>query len=212
MSWVAGGGKFGLRAARLLLSRGMPCRIVEKDPRRCVQLAEEGFGVECDDAVDFLAALLSSGASPSWVIAAVPLHFAFEWSRKCLFPEVDLRRSSPPEALLQLLPHLSRGPSGDLYASYADFLCPEDCLEDATCAVTGERRPESLYRRIARLDLPGVNILVVRSYQLAAGVGGIRSVDLKRAIDAIRDHKRPFLLATSCRCHAVLTYFVKSIC
>ncbi len=212
MAWVAGGGKFGRRAAGLLSRRGMPCRIVENDPRRCAQLEEDGFEVECADAVDFLAGLLWASSSPCWVIAAVPLHFAFEWSRKSLSPYVGLRRSSPPEALFQLLPHPVRGPSGDLYASYAGFLCPADCLEAANCAVTGERRPENLYRRIARIDLVGVNILVVRSYQLAAGLGGIRSVDLKKAVESIREQTGPFLLATSCKCHAVLTYFVKSIC
>lgn len=145
------------------------------------------------------------------MVAAVPLHLAFEWLKKSLSPVAELRRSSPPQLLIPLLPHASIAPSGDLYASWADFLCPEDCREGPKCAVTGKPRPESLYRRIAGLDLAGVNILVVRSYQLAAGVGGIRAADLIRARNFILSQEGTFLLATSCKCHAVITCFAKSI-
>ncbi len=210
-AWIAGGGRFGRRAARLLAARGMPCRIIEKDARRCAELAAEGFGVECADAVGVLAARLPSEVQTVWVVAAVPFHFAFRWLKRRLSPGIGLRRKRIAEPARLGLPNLIAGASGDLYASHADFLCPKDCREGGCCPVTGKERPPALHRSIAALALPGVKILVVRSYQLAAGVGGMRGRDLEKARDIIERGEGPFLLATSCNCHAVLTYFKKSM-
>lgn len=211
-AWIAGGGRFGRRAARLLAARGISCRILEQDTRRCAELAAEGFCVECADAVDVLAARLSAAPRhPVWVVAAVPFHLAFRFLERTLAPQIDLRRRSFPDPACLGLPNAMAGVSGDLYASHAAFVCPEDCREGGICPVTGKDRPPALHRRIAALSLPGVNIFVVRSYQLAAGVGGILTRDLEKAREFLSRERGPFLLATSCNCHAVLTYFEKSM-
>lgn len=210
-AWIAGGGRFGRRAAQLLAVRGIPCRILEKDARRCAELAAEGLRVECADAVDVLAAWLPAEPQSAWVVAAVPFHFAFRWLKRRLPPGIGLRRKRLAEPTTLGLPNLIAGSSGDLYASHAAFVCPEDCREGGCCPVTGKDRPPALHRLIAALALPGVNILVVRSYQLAAGVGGIRARDLERVREILERKEGSFLLATSCNCHAVLTFFEKSI-
>ena len=64
-----------------------------------------------------------------------------------------------------------------------------------------------MYRRLAELRIYPFSSLVVRSHQLAPGVGGYRPARLKQlAVDARR---RPgyLLVSTACRCHAVISSF-----
>lgn len=60
---------------------------------------------------------------------------------------------------------------------------------------------------IQRLPVANVKILVIRSFQLAAGVGGLRPRDLLSVLDQARTSTTPILLATARRCHAVINTF-----
>jgi hypothetical protein len=208
--WIIGGGAFGLRAAESLrrLEGLTGIVIVEHRPERCRLLSRKGFSVACEDGVDFMARHLDAPAPNLWIVAAAPVHVAFEWMLARLSPTVRVQLLPVPEAIASLLPNATRGRHGEIYASNADFLCPPDCLEAGrVCTATGRARPCSMHAFIQRLPVTNVKILVIRSFQLAAGVGGLRPRDLISALDQARKSKTPILLATACRCHAVLNSF-----
>jgi hypothetical protein len=49
---------------------------------------------------------------------------------------------------------------------------------------------------------------IIRSRQLAPGVGGFRTVDLLRLLKDLQRQEvrgRPFLIGTACRCHGVIS-------
>jgi hypothetical protein len=98
------------------------------------------------------------------------------------------------------------GKTGDLYTSLASFLCPEDCPEPAQfCTITKQRRAEPLYRTLEDLRGP-FESRVIRSQQLAPGVGGYRPAALLTLLENIKKRtgpRRTILISTSCRCHGV---------
>jgi hypothetical protein len=47
--------------------------------------------------------------------------------------------------------------------------------------------------------------LVVRSRQLAPGVGGYRPEDLFSMYERVQKGASPFLISTACRCHGVVS-------
>jgi hypothetical protein len=104
--------------------------------------------------------------------------------------------------MLDLLPNPMVVNESNIVCSRADFVCPDDCPEGELCTVTGKPR-EPLYDALERLELPGYNMLVQRSSQILPGVGGYRLGDLHRLAHFV--DKGRFLIATSCKCHGILT-------
>ena len=85
------------------------------------------------------------------------------------------------------------------------FYVPDDCPEPVDrCTVTGRARPLVLFEHLAALDVPGWPVVVVRSRQLAPGVGGFRPSDLLAAERRLCEAGGQVLLATACRCHGVI--------
>lgn len=208
--WIIGGGRFGLRAAETIGAAGPAADIliVEKDPRRCREIERLGFRVFEADGIDFLKRRLTRPAQRQWIVAAAPIHVAYEWVRASLAGRTRIEPVAMPAEVSGLLPNAVRGSDAQWYASNADFICPPDCSESGrTCSFTGRERPRNMHAFIRHLYVPGVKILVVRSFQLAPGVGGLRPRDLLGALHQIQSTQSPCLLGTACKCHAVLNSF-----
>jgi hypothetical protein len=62
-----------------------------------------------------------------------------------------------------------------------------------------------MFELLERLQFPLVQSLVIRSYQLAAGVGGYRSEQLFSLLRQAAAAKGDMLISTACRCHGVIT-------
>lgn len=207
--WIIGGGRFGLRAAETLRRQGA-AEIVAVDPnrQRCRELADRGFRTECADGIGFLTANLTRPARHLWIVAAAPIHVAFLWLRARLSEAARVETVPVPEEVARRLPNTVAGGAGEIFASNADFICPADCAEAGRlCAATGRVRPRAMHAFIRRLPAANVKILVVRSFQLAAGVGGLRPADLFATLAVARTSKGTLLLATACKCHAVISAF-----
>ena len=129
--WIIGGGKFGRRAAETIGRAGPAADIliVEKDPRRCQTLIADGFPVIEADGIDFLKNRLISPLQKQWIVAAAPVHVAYEWVRACLAGNARLEPQALPAELAGLLPNAMHGGKGQWVASNADFICPADCPE-----------------------------------------------------------------------------------
>jgi len=208
--WIIGGGRFGRQAAEVLRRRhaSADILIVEKSPQRCRELADQGFRTVCSEGVGFLRSHLKLSNLGRWIVPSAPVHVAFEWLRATLSENDRIEVFPVPDEITSRLPNVVRSRQGEIFASNADFICPPDCPEAGrVCTATGRRRPRSMYAFIQRLQLASVKILVIRSFQLAPGVGALRPRDLFAALHEIQSHKTPLLLATACKCHAVLSSF-----
>jgi hypothetical protein len=211
--WILGAGRFGRRALSVL-SRKYPeaaITVVDRDDDAVGEVPAGGrVSVVRADAMAYLVEHLKSGQfAPEWIVPAVPVHVAYEWVIRRLAAEgLRIEPLAVPETVVQRLPNVFRGEAGAIYASNADFLCPDNCPEpEAICTHTGKPRPCNLYEKLAEVAQPPFRAIVVRSLQLAPGVGGYRPQTLFDTLAAVRKTTGPVLLSTACRCHGVLHAF-----
>ena len=202
---VIGCGRFGSQAVQKLLRQDPRSKTVVVDIREEAFRAISSFPVEAilDDGTAYLCRALSKVEEIDYIIPAVPFHLAFEFilSQSSF---LGARRAEIPP--LHGLPNFMAGEKGDLYSSFAHFLCPGDCPEPpGYCTMTRKKRPRPLYNILADLDGP-FETKVIRSRQLGPGVGGFRLKELLSVAEDIKK-KRPagrlILISTACRCHGV---------
>jgi len=204
---IIGCGHFGSRAATELLRENPLSKItvVDKSSRALRKVHTIPVHTSISDARSYLDQFLSDGLLADYMIPAVPFHLAFEFALLRL-KAIGARRGKVPN--LPTLPNPMTGETGDLYTSYANFLCPEDCPEPSQyCTVTGKRRPKPLYKILENMHGPFIS-KIIRSEQLGRGVGGIR---LSVLLDVLEEVKKEvssrrtglILISTACRCHGV---------
>jgi hypothetical protein len=207
MAYILGAGRFGRLAAKRLRKRFAEASLVVVDQRE-----DRLAGVQETSGIltvqqEILPFLTHTEFAPSdWIIPAVPLHVAYQWLLLKL-NRTDPATPVPVPASVELqVPNPLRSPTGTLYASYATFVCPDACSEpDNICTHTKKPRPGNLYEDIARVTIPGFQVTVIRSWQLAPGVGGYTGANLEEAlVNITTGEAEDRLVATSCRCHGVI--------
>ena len=206
--WVLGAGKFGRISVEALLKgrRKVEMTVVDSEGRCLEQMADLPVTTVLDDGIDFLVRHLTRREPPDWIIPVIPVHVAAEWICARLGKGGPARLLPVPDALAGRLPNPMRGAKGEVYASLAGFVCPEDCPQPANyCFHTQKPRPCNLYDRLAAIAHEGCRSLVVVSRQLAPGVGGIAPRELFQTLEKAAAQHTPFLLSTACRCHAVVS-------
>jgi len=210
---IIGCGHFGSLAAKKLLHQDAGSRItvVDQDERTLRKISSLAVETLVGEGISCLGQLLSSNRRIDYIIPAVPFHLAFEYILSKLKP-FDMERGNVPP--LNGLPNVTRGRTGDFYTSLADFLCPEDCPEPSGyCTVTGKRRKKPLYKQLMELTGPFESRLI-RSHQLAAGVGGFRPEALNHLPEHLKmrtNVDRLILVSTACRCHGVVSALSSSL-
>ena len=203
--WILGAGRFGRLAVERLLARLEPPQlvVVDQNPDKLLLLADRPLELVNEDVLDFLRASLEEG--PDWIVPAVPIHVAFLWLAAELGGVGQVEMLPVPIAVDAQVPNPWRDGKGGLYTSVATFRCPDNCSEPRDrCTATGLRRSEDLFALLARIRVPGCVPLVVRSHQLAAGVGGYRPSALRRLLRGAEAATESALVATACRCHGVI--------
>ena len=141
--WILGAGRFGSMAAQRLGKKFPEASftIVDNREDKLEKFKKEpGFTVLEENALSFLSkAALSSEV---WIVPAVPVHVAFEWFCARLGQMGRVERLKVPQAVDSQVPNPYRVPSGTVYASFATFLCPDNCSEpENICTSTGKPRP-----------------------------------------------------------------------
>jgi hypothetical protein len=209
---IIGAGHFGVRAAKILTGtefRGASVWVVEKVATRLESLA--GLPVERvrAEGVGFLVDHSERLPPSTTLIPAVPLHLAYEWLRGVLGSDRGFEKIKIPPEIESDLPHTWEGPEGTLLVSYADFRCPDDCPEPAGyCTVTRSKRGIPLYDLLRRVAPAGYHPRIIRSRQIAPGLGGYRLEDLRRLSTDVRATRAErWLIGTACKCHGMLTAF-----
>ncbi len=208
--WVIGGGKFGLNAARALSKADSShnLTIVEKQKAVCTQLRKLGFEAVCMDGMQYLERNLTDAQYPDWIIPAIPVHVAYEWVRAKLSGTHPVQKCAVPIDVINALPNPIQAETGQLFISIADFKCPESCPEpDKICTYTGKPRPMILHEFLKSIQLNDFKSIVIRSHQLAPGVGGYTPRALFETLNRIEASRGAVLLSTACSCHGVVNAF-----
>jgi len=201
-------GHFGLRALQKLSMQHKQRRFVLIDPVTANLEAAEGANCRFEpaDAVAYLEHHLRPGNIPDWIIPALPLHLAAQWCLRRLGPQRFRRALFLPTDMDLSLPNPVRGADGDIYVSHATFRCPEDCSEPRDiCTITRSARKRNMFELLELLHFPLFESLVIRSHQLAPGVGGYRADQLFSLLRQADEAKGDVLIGTACRCHGVIT-------
>ncbi len=204
--WVVGAGKFGAKAVQTLISENSRVQVVlvDSDPEK-LKGWDEPVETVAADGVTYLATRLKQGRKPGWIIPAIPVHVALDLIAGLLPKEIQIEPIPFPAEIRQKLPNAIIAEEGQLWVSHATFLCPVNCSEpDEYCTVTRKARNPDMYRLLEELNTAAFNSVVVRSRQLAPGVGGYRPADIYRALSGVRRSKGPILVSTACRCHGVV--------
>jgi hypothetical protein len=204
---ILGAGHFGRLALERLARQDEAAVfwVVDHDP--AVLAASRGPGPQINliaqDAIDFLSQRLAAGKW-DWLIPMVPVHVAFAY----VATDPQLGRvwqgAAAPAAVGALAPVAWRGSQGEFYLSRAEHRCPDDCRSGAVCPVSGESREIPLYEELAALEVPGFEMKVVASRQLAPGVGGYPPGQLSALAKDLAGCRSGVLIATACRCHGVV--------
>jgi len=204
---IIGAGHFGERAANILCKKPDSLLYIVDNSRASLEAVRE-LPLErifCD-GVAFLVENFSMFESSNTIIPAVPFHLAYEWLRKYLDHELKIVPVEMPRQTKLFLPFTWDAKDGSLLVSYANFRCPDDCPEPADyCTVTHKKRGTPLYQRLRELDIDGFNVYVIRSRQIAPGLGGYKVDNLKKMLTKVREKgAAKWLIGTACKCHGVL--------
>lgn len=205
---ILGAGKFGRLALTRLAGQDAGARfaVVDHSPAALAEIPPD-YQAPIDKIqaglAEFLHKHLPDYAAWDWLIPMVPVHVAAvwlnqegaDWGWECM--EVPL-------AVAELAPVAIRGGQGELYLSRAGHLCPDDCPSPEFCPVNGESRTPALSELLASLVLPGFQVAVLASRQLAPGVGGYPPRELLDLPQSVAQGQGNLLVATACRCHAVV--------
>ncbi len=205
--WIIGAGNFGTKAVeRLCKKEPTPIlTVVDHDAEALERLSHLPAERACQDGVSYLESHLDTETAAEWIMPAVPIHLAFEWVRCKLSDGGRVEVIPVPLRVEAQVPNPVRGPDGQLFVSYADFVCPGSCTEPFDkCTFTGKPRKGLMYRTLQEVSCAGFFSAVIRSHQLAPGVGGIRPKDLVQSLGRIRKTKDRILFSTACLCHGVI--------
>ncbi len=204
--WIVGYGRFGRLALDRLGQARQKSRFLVIDPAAQKESSPRGRArFVQEDGVLFLTRRLGAESSAEWIVPAVPLHLAAEWFLAGAGPDYAQRIAVPAE-IKDYAPNLMAGGSGDNYTSLATCQCPDDCPEPASyCSVTQEKREQNLFDLLQAIDIAGYQIQVLRSHQLAPGVGGYKARDLLSLQKDLLQNPGRHIVATACRCHGVIT-------
>ncbi|MEW6672629.1 MAG: potassium transporter [Thermodesulfobacteriota bacterium] len=208
--WILGAGRLGKRAADTLRQNypAAGITVVDSSAETCARMENPAFTVTCREGVEYLFENLQEGRGPGWIVPMVPVHVVYEWVRLKLEKTHRVRPAAVPPEVVETLPNPVRGPDGQVYMTQATFICPLNCPEpDDICTHTGKPRPRFLHRFLENMQHPEFRPVVVRSRQLAPGIGGYTPAALFQALATIVSGDKPVLLSTACRCHGVMHAF-----
>ena len=212
--WVIGYGQFGRRAVdQLLIDSCDPANFTVVDPifeSSAKEDIREGVDYVQADGVEWLVDHFHHRGEVRWVIPALPVHLAAQWITSKLVANGNAVEPLPlPANIVPHLPNACRLSIADYAVSHADFICPPDCSEpEDICTHTGNPRPQPLHDVLGAVHAANTKVLIIRSHQLAPGIGGLQGNELWRLFERVQEFEgMPVLLGTACKCHGIVSSF-----
>lgn len=203
---IIGGGHFGQRAAKLLAKRVTGGVWIIDENRESLDWIKgrDMIAVQMD-GVEFLVNKAETLPEDTQIIPAVPIHLAYEFAKRAIEQRFLIKPLPVPQELKSNLPYVWEGGDGSFLVSYANFKCPDDCPEPLYCTVTGEKRDKPLFALLGEMPVKGFHIHIIRSRQMAPGVGGYSLAELLRLCATLEQRPGKWLVGTACKCHGVLS-------
>ncbi|MBE8538946.1 hypothetical protein [Geoglobus acetivorans] len=208
MDIVFGGGKYGLEAARHLISEGREFVVIDVDENCPVRvnfdLPEYRKGTRKSsfvkggmrELIDIFFDL-----QPEYVFPTAPIHVAGAFLMEHLGFEVWYEGVDFALAGIPMKVVVSAG-RGSVVVSYnRDRDCIPKCRAPDVCPVTGIKKPAPMYE-LVRFAVP--DGFVIESHYLQPGLGAIRGERLREMVEWAESRENA-LVATACRCHGVIT-------
>lgn len=206
--WIIGAGHFGMLALRRLSEIASKMNFVIVDPEPISipvnQLCARKIEKVCADGIDFLKDNLVRDTDTDWIIPALPVHLAAQWLIRSVGSE-KARQIPLPKNLDSMIPNSMRAKTGeDVYMSHAKFRCPDNCEEpDSFCTITRKERKPDMSEILEKINFDSFASIVIKSIQLAPGVGGYTAGALLEMRKKIMKKPGKTMLCTACRCHGV---------
>ena len=205
---ICGAGQFGSRASYILSQDPKnKITIIDHDLKKLNQIDEPSATKIQFEVIDYLLRQQSLLRPENVIIPAVPFHLAFEWLIAMIQKDHQTHRLNVPPGIISKLPHPSQSNKKETICSYADFICPEDCVEpEHICTITGMPRGIPLFELMTGIKSKGFRTGVIRSRQIGPGIGGysVREIwDLKERI--VQGKIGKWVIGTACRCHGILS-------
>lgn len=208
MNIIFGGGRYGLEAARYLVSEGKNFVVVDSDEncavKRELNLPEYSGNTQENSfvrgGIKELVKLFFD-LNPEYVFPTAPIHVAGSFLMEHLgfevwYEGVDLALAGIPMKVV-----VSAG-RGSVVVSYnRDRECLPKCRAPDVCPVTGIKKPAPMYE-LVRFAIP--EGFVIESHYLQPGLGAIRGERLREMVEWA-EKRHEVLVATACRCHGVIT-------
>ncbi len=205
--WIIGAGHFGMLALARLSEIDSERRFVIVDSKISPSVDDicvKNIEIVYADGIDFLRDNLLKDTDADWIVPALPVHLAAQWIVRFAGPKKTIQIPLP-KTLDSMLPNSMRAVKGeDIYMSHAKFRCPDDCDEpDDFCTITKKKRKPDMYRLLEKIDFDSFQTAVVKSVQLAPGVGGYSASSLLETKKRVLQKPCKTILCTACRCHGV---------
>jgi len=231
---VAGGGHFGVRAAKHAKESHARVAIVDINPKcaaaeyadrtlwahekRALDIPKGSAVLFIQDAVDFILDLLRL-TTPDYIVPAVPGHLAGRVVEKCLKCK-GFCPSSASSAARRIASALPQGivlntdeANGIIVTSYMqrDLVCRVPCSQPGDrCPTTGRVKAGPMHHVLSKALVGNVDLSrVLVSRLVSSEAGCFRGADLASFLADAGHFNPPYTLAiaTSCECHGVLNLF-----
>lgn len=204
---IAGGGKFGHKAAVDLKEMAEEIVVVDVDPScRASDLPHIKFVVE--DAAHYIAELMINNMIPDYIIPCLPgnlaakifVNFISKHGFKITKDErgfINALRKIEEDVII-----IADRDSATIVASYAKgFLCPSNCKSPKICPKSNK----IIHPLYSMLDVGGSGKIFV-SRLLTEGVGGISGKELYEELNLRVKTSGPFYVGTACECHGIVSF------
>ncbi len=164
------------------------------------------------EGVSFLLKAEDEMGGCPWIVPLVPFHLAFYWLVEKLSSSFGIIKNlSFTRQMTELFPHPHLGAKGELYCSYANFVCPDNCSDsEDICAYTKQKRQGVLFETLRNIHIKDFDMLVVPSVQIIPGIGAYSLKDLCGLYQKVlsKGVNQKYIVATACHCHGILDSFL----
>ncbi len=203
---VIGIGHFGKKAIEALLAHPNSKVIcADLDPKAVAWAKYRGAIAKELDGIRYMVEEFHLMEEDSYIVPALPLHLAAEWLILYTQDRFKIQKLPMPGDILEKLPNPCILKTNDVAISYANFKCPDDCVEPPYCTVTNIKREIPLNKFISSIKVNGTVNYVIKSTQLGPGMGGYKKKKLSELLKVIEHISDNMLLTTACSCHGIMT-------
>lgn len=202
---IAGGGRFGCKAAEELKKIAKKIIVVDVDPN-CPASKIDGIDFVIDDASHYIIELMIKGIIPDFIVPCMPGNLAAKifvnfLSRHGFKVEKDV------EGFKNALSKIEKdiiiiAEDATIVASHSKgFICPSNCRPSKICPISNK----IILPLYSILNI-GENGKIFISKLLAEGVGGISGIELYKELKSRVKANQSFYVGTACECHGIITF------